>query len=47
MIAGGLVSRNATATRPVSSTYRLTDLGREVAAALTRLREVAESRFDT
>lgn len=38
----GLVSRNVTATRPVTITYRLTDLGRQVASALTRLREVAE-----
>ncbi|QCD58506.1 winged helix-turn-helix transcriptional regulator [Streptomyces hawaiiensis] len=41
-----LVSRNVTATRPVSITYRLTDLGQQVAAALTRLREVAKSPFN-
>ncbi|QUW83950.1 helix-turn-helix transcriptional regulator [Streptomyces mirabilis] len=39
----GLVSRNVTATRPVTITYRLTSLGRQVAIALTSLREVAEN----
>ncbi|MER8091885.1 winged helix-turn-helix transcriptional regulator [Streptomyces goshikiensis] len=42
----GLVSRHVAATRPVTITYQLTVLGREVASALTRLREVAESCFD-
>ncbi|MEU1122407.1 helix-turn-helix domain-containing protein [Streptomyces sp. NPDC005899] len=42
----GLVSRNVTATRPVTITYRLTDLGQQVATALTRLREVAKTPFD-
>ncbi|MFF4983367.1 winged helix-turn-helix transcriptional regulator [Streptomyces sp. NPDC001046] len=41
-----LVSRTVTATRPVTITYQLTAHGREVAEALTRLREVAESRLD-
>ncbi|MFE0042237.1 winged helix-turn-helix transcriptional regulator [Streptomyces albireticuli] len=43
----GLVSRHVAATRPVSITYQLTVLGREVASALTHLREVAESCFDS
>lgn len=42
----GLVSRNVTATRPVTIVYRLTDLGHQVATALTRLREVAQTRLD-
>ncbi|KMS86701.1 hypothetical protein ACZ91_35420 [Streptomyces regensis] len=40
----GLVSRNVTATRPVTITYHLTSLGWQVATALTGLREVAENR---
>lgn len=42
----GLVSRNVTATRPVTITYWLTGLGQQVATALTRLREVAKTSFD-
>lgn len=39
----GLVSRNVTATRPVTVTYRLTNLGQQVATTLNQLREVAPS----
>ncbi|WCN03676.1 winged helix-turn-helix transcriptional regulator [Streptomyces sp. M92] len=39
--SSGLVSRHVAATRPVTITYRLTDLGQQVAAALNRLRDVA------
>ncbi|SCK05802.1 helix-turn-helix domain-containing protein [Streptomyces sp. WMMB 322] len=42
----GLVSRNVTATRPITITYRLTGIGQRVAAALTRLREVASTCGD-
>ncbi|MEU0819727.1 winged helix-turn-helix transcriptional regulator [Streptomyces mirabilis] len=42
-----LVSRNVTATRPVSIAYRLTAQGRRVAGALACLREVAQSSLDS
>ncbi|MFD8035265.1 winged helix-turn-helix transcriptional regulator [Streptomyces sp. NPDC059717] len=45
--SNGFVSRDVAATRPVTVTYRLTQHGQHVAEALTRLREVAESRLDT
>ncbi|GAA2746288.1 winged helix-turn-helix transcriptional regulator [Kitasatospora cinereorecta] len=35
--SNGLVSRDVTATRPVTITYRLTSLGRQVASALVAL----------
>lgn len=41
--SSGLVSRHVVATRPVTITYRLTDLGQQVAVILNRLRDVAAS----
>ncbi|QIJ63915.1 helix-turn-helix domain-containing protein [Streptomyces sp. JB150] len=41
--SSGLVSRHVAATRPVTITYRLTDLGQQVAVTLNRLRDVAAS----
>ncbi|MFF5846147.1 winged helix-turn-helix transcriptional regulator [Streptomyces massasporeus] len=41
--SSGLVSRHVAATRPVTITYQLTDLGQQVAVTLNRLRDVAAS----
>nr|BFD92094.1 hypothetical protein KitaXyl93_34540 [Kitasatospora sp. Xyl93] len=42
----GLVSRNVTATRPVTITYRLTSHGRQVSDVLSGLRDVAGAHLD-